>query len=563
MSFVINGEIIYKREHYSAEELRQQVRSAELWLNQYTMCKDRPVALLMNRTPKLLTVIFALLGQKIPFLQLDEQMPMNRLDYMLKSAQVEYVVSDVLTIDTFCECKVLDFNNRQESAVTEMATNKPSELAYLLFTSGTTGYPKAVEVYRKGLINFIDAIPKCVRFPENTRIACTTNATFDIFFLESVMALCHGMTVVLADDKERSNPRMLRDIILNDEVNTLQMTPSMLFMLQMADADLDFLKGIDVLMLGGEQFPERMLKKLQGVVRGRIYNMYGPTETTIWSAVADLTEAEEVTIGSPIQNTEIFIVEDERILADGEEGEIVIAGDGLARGYCNNPEKTAQNFMMLDCKGTLKRVYKTGDLGYFTEKKTLICKGRKDLQVKILGHRIELGDVEENIRRINGIDNAAVATYGEDIKRLICFYIGDSQKSEEMLETEARKYLPVYMIPDKWVCVSAILYTASGKADRNAMINQYMPNMEDEREAKEEELSEDEQKLAEYFSLKGKTFDLNARVKDMVSDSIEYIEFMVYLEECLDIDMEDEVLSSDYFETMRDIAAYCKKAKEE
>lgn len=563
MSFVINGEIIYKREHYSTEELRQEVNSAASWLNQYRMSKDRPVALIMNRSPRLLTVIFALLGQKIPFLPLDAQMPTNRLDYMLKSAQVEYVVSDVITTDTFCECKVLDLNNMQKTEAAETAANEPSELAYLLFTSGTTGYPKAVEVCRKGLENFVDAIPKCVRFPENTRIACTTNATFDIFFLESVMALCAGMTVVLADDKERSNPRMLRDIILNDEVNALQMTPSMLFMLQMTDADLDFLKGIDVLMLGGEPFPERMLQKLQGVVRGHIYNMYGPTETTIWSSVADLTEAEQVTIGTPIQNTEIFIVEDGKILADGEEGEIVITGDGLARGYCNNPEKTAQNFVMMDCNGTPKRVYKTGDLGYYTEEKELVCKGRMDLQVKILGHRIEIGDVEENVRRINGIENAVVAAYGEEIKRLVCFYIGDAEKSEEMLETEARKYLPVYMIPDKWVCVPSILYTASGKADRNALINQYLSNAEAEQESQEEELSEDVRAFAEYFSLKGKTFDLDARVEDLMSDSIEYIEFMVYVEECMDIEMEDEVLSIGYFETMRDIVEYCEKAKEE
>lgn len=555
MCFELNGDIVFKNRLYSNAELTEEVGIFQVGLNSVNISRNKPVGLVMKRTPHLLTVIFALLNNHISFLPLDVQMPSERIEYMLKTAEVSFIISDILDVSSYYGCKVIHLDKLVSTDKVIPSTECGlDEIAYLLFTSGTTGVPKAVEVRREGLLNFIEAIPKCVVFPARTRIACVTNATFDIFFLESVMALCCKMTVVLADEKERSNPRLLKDLIKDNRVNVLQMTPSMLFMLGMIDEEFSFLKSIDVIMLGGEEFPKNLLKTLQKTVKGRIYNMYGPTETTIWSSVSDLTNAESVNIGYPIANTEIYIVENGTVLKPMEEGEIAIAGTGLARGYCNNKEKTEQSFVVLTINNEPKRVYLTGDLGYVNADGTLFCCGRKDLQVKILGHRIELGDVEENIRRIKGVDNAAVVAHGEEIKRLICFYIGDVECSEKVLEEQAKGYLPSYMIPSMWIKVDEFIYTSSKKIDRKAMLSTYY------KEKKEDNVSDSNDeifdKINTFFAEKNKEFNIDADVEEIITDSLGYIEFIVFMEECMNVEADDEILDPEYFKTIRDVIDY-------
>lgn len=561
MCFQINGKVIFHGEETGREKLLQQKQELKRWLLRQSIEKDEVVALLMNRTPKLFTLMFACLELGIPFLPIDIKTPVERMHRMLTVAKVNRLFSDIVTGNEYCGRKVLalevepqDRNSDEE----EQFSNK-SEIAYMLFTSGTTGIPKAVEVCRAGLQNFIKAIPEAVSFPQNTRIACFTNQTFDIFFLESIMALHLGMTVVLADEAERSNPRRMKEMIRQFGINAIQMTPSALMMLQMVDESFSCLREVEVFMVGGEAFPNGLLKRLQQIGKGRIYNMYGPTETTIWSSVADLTNSDEIHIGKAIKNTEIFVVnENLKSVPEGVEGEIIIAGDGLARGYCNDREKTECMFICYEQDGRKIRAYRTGDLGYYDSQGILYCCGRKDDQVKIMGHRIELGDVEESIKRIKGIQNAMVAASGEEIKRLLCFYIADKDMNESKLSGNARMYLPEYMVPTKWIRVAEFIYTSSNKADRRAMLCQYAEEEQNNASAGKSE-EDEEKRISEYFQSKGKKFAMDKKTAELLPDSLEYINFIVFAEEQFDVEFEDSMLNQGFFEDFRDLYAFIKE----
>jgi len=576
MSFYINGDIVYHGKNYDCEqlvELKEKVR-----INIRRFCgSGKTVALSMKRTPVLLITIFALLDEKIPFLPIDILYPEDRLCYMLDKAGVDIVISDENDSKKICGRSVLhimvDFresaSRKAKNIISVEEENDDEALAYLLFTSGTTGLPKAVEVRRKGLINFVQGIPEVVAFPNDSRIACMTSQTFDIFFLESVMALCTGMTVVLADDVERANPRMIIKLLEENYVNVMQSTPSALRMIQMIDTNFECLKYIDTIMVGGEKFPLSLLSDLQKSVKGKIYNMYGPTETTIWSTVANLTKSQIVHIGHPIKDTQIYIMDDSlQEMPEGVEGEILIAGAGVAKGYCNDVEKTDKQFVIIEKDNVKIRAYKTGDLGCLSDTGVYMCGGRKDDQVKVLGHRIELGDVEGNIQKIKGVKNAMVAVSPEDENHLVCFYVAEKILENKYLNSESLKVLPNYMIPNRWLQVPELLYTASQKSDRKSMVEKYWYNKENvnivERASVEHKAQDNiYDLLLRCLQLTKQDGQLDTELVSLGIDSVQFVERMVDVEENFDFEFEDEMLTVGYFRTIGDLLEYIREVLDE
>lgn len=191
-------------------------------------------------------------------------------------------------------------------------------------------------------------------------------------------ALYKGLTVVLANDDEQRSPKLMAKLIQDNDVDMIQMTPSRMQLLLNHDKELSCLKNAKEIMIGGEPFPLSLLRTLQEKTTAKIYNMYGPTETTIWSTVSELTNKDRIDIGHPIKNTEIYIVDENlSILPDGEAGEICIAGKGLAKGYVNRDDLTAEKFIYLLQKPDV-RVYRTGDLGCYLPDGDFEYLGRTD-----------------------------------------------------------------------------------------------------------------------------------------------------------------------------------------
>lgn len=567
MKLGIDGRVVFHKQLTNKEDLLRMVTYVLDSL--VDVDNGKAVAVVMKRTPLMFAALFALYTKRIPFLPIDLSCSEERLEYMLENAKIGAIISD--SIERLCGRKTIRLNYDYFCAI---STNIPpynsieeyeeeDGAAYILYTSGTTGFPKAVEVLRSGLENFVDGVKDAVWFPDESRIASLTNISFDIFFLESIVALTLGMTVVLADEYERNNPRLVNKLIVETNVNVLQCTPSTFHMLEMVDPDMHFLSGIQTLMIGGEPFPTTMLSSIQKGFCGKIYNMYGPTETTIWSSVSELTYASCISIGKPILNTKFFIVDENlKRVAKGCEGEILIAGRGLAKGYLYDESRTEKAFITLDLGEEKIRAYRTGDYGFLSDDGNYVCLGRRDGQVKVLGHRIELGDIEYHVGRIPGIINNVVVNISDE-NILICFYISDRVLSKASLRNEALKFLPDYMVPNEWIHVPEILYTGSGKTDRKAMVDRYrlMSLVEMDKESpdggNDEKIDEIIGTIIDNMDVVGKEgICCSTKLMSLGLDSYKYVACLVHLEEIYNMEFEDEMLSAKYFDTLEDIAVY-------
>lgn len=570
MDFALNGNVFFHNKEWTTSELRELSSKLVTFLQLNHVTEKSVVALAMERTPMLLVSVITLLNEKILFLPISEELPTERLEYMLNNARVDVILTDTRWVsDRNMKYPILFFDKNEVNVrKKEKKYLAKQDLAYILFTSGSTGKPKGVEVYRSGLNNFLYAISERIEFPNNVRIACFTSEMFDIFFLESVFAMHNGMTIILADREERNNPKKMGDLIRDNNVNVIQMTPTSLEMLQVVDKNFECLHNACTIMVGGEKFSTSLLKKLQCQTFAKIYNMYGPTENTIWSTIADLTTRNEITIGTPVLNTEVYILDQEEKRLDYyEEGEICIAGKGLAKGYRNNSKQTENSFINIFLDGEYKRVYKTGDLGYQKENGEFVCLGRRDLQIKVRGHRIELEEIEENLVTMDIIDKAVTSIYEDEYgKKIICFYTSKQELEENDLRQFLAKRLPQYMIPSRFIKVNSFEYTASKKIDRKKMIQNFInkiqcDNAYNELSSQVKCSQRIHRILNEILGRNNLRIELNSTFDGLGMDSLMYINFIARIEEEFQIEIDDQLLTQEATLTLGDIIAYVNETE--
>ncbi len=378
------------------------------------------------------------------------------------------------------------------------------------------------------------------------------------------MALQKGLTVVLANEDEQRNPKLMAKLIHDNAVDMIQMTPSRMQLLLNHDKDLSCLKNVKEIMIGGEPFPLKLLQTLQNKTSAKIYNMYGPTETTIWSTVSDLTHKNRIDIGHPIINTEIYILDDNlSILSNGQAGEICIAGKGLAKGYVGRNDLTAEKFICLPQKPDI-RVYCTGDVGMYLPDGDLVCLGRTDNQIKIRGHRIELEEIEAHLNQIEGIDQSVVIVLqtNETDKVLEAFYISDSNISSKDIAEHLSAKLPLYMIPSAFKRVERFILNTNGKIDRNRVLEceEIKSDNDMKKTSCSDELTDIQKRAFEVIvsNLSEKVTDISLEMdfKSIGLDSITFIKIVVKLEGEFDFEFDDDMLLITKFPTVKSIVEY-------
>ncbi|GAB3578829.1 hypothetical protein GCM10027445_46530 [Amycolatopsis endophytica] len=425
----------------------------------------RPGDLVAVALPRTAVVVSALLAiQKLgaAYLPVDPGYPRDRVEFMLADAAPALLVTTSGTLPEVDAVPRFEIDVPWgEEAPVPLHTASPLAPVYTIYTSGSTGRPKGVVIPRRALVNFLHAMAS--RFPltgDDVLLAVTT-VGFDIFALEFYLPLITGATIVLADADTVRDPFLLAREIEDRRVTVMQATPSLWRGLIETGARLDGLRAL----VGGEAVPEELV----GALRDRgcsVSNVYGPTETTIWSASTDLTGPGLPPVGTPIDNTRAYVLDGAlRPVPDGAVGELYLAGTGVAQGYHARPALTASRFVA-DPFGP-GRMYRTGDLARWDDG-VLTVLGRTDHQVKIRGFRIELGEIEAALERDDRVRQAVVVAreFGAGDTRLVAYVAADDTTG---VADTAAEVLPAYMVPSLVVAVDEFPLTPNGKVDRNRL----------------------------------------------------------------------------------------------
>lgn len=469
---------IFKDSYISYKELNQKANRLARTLRKKGVKPNSFVALLVNRSIDMLIAIIGVLKAGGAYLPIDSNFPRERIQYILDDSNTNIILTNIsLPVDLNFSGDIVNIKDEtifEEDFSNLENVNNSKDIIYTIYTSGSTGYPKGVIIQHRSISNFIIGLSMVIDFSVNKAIVCLTTISFDIFVLETLLPLVRGMKIIIADENEQKFPHLLSSLIINNKVDMLQITPSRLKLFLKANKKLHSLEMLKEIMVGGEAFPNYLLNEVKKLTKAKIYNMYGPTETTVWSTIKELTSDTVVNIGKPIANTKVYILDsNNKILGIGEEGELCIAGDGVAMGYLNRAEGTKDKFLEnIFIKG--ERVYKTGDIARWLPEGDIDYIGRSDSQVKIRGYRIELEEIEQCLISYPQVKDCIVQTQDNDDgnKYLVAYYVADV-KIESM---ELRRFLgiklPEYMIPNSFIHLERIPLNTSGKIDLNYLKSQ-------------------------------------------------------------------------------------------
>lgn len=467
--------LIFNEEEWSYDALSNHIDKVA---NELMLKGVKPgdiVGILCERSFEMMIGIFGTMKCGAAYLPIDPNFPEERITYMLSDsgAQVLLVKSEfpaestehieVINLDLIDFISPIDPKRHIESQAT------PDGLAYVIYTSGSTGKPKGVMIPHQAILNLNTGINEIIPFAQKKLLSVTT-FSFDIFVLESYLPLLNGGTVILANEEQKQDAVALNEMLLRYDVDMMQSTPSLMGVLVKSSDSLAGLQKLTHLMIGGEPFPASLLRHLKAVTSSRIFNMYGPTETTVWSMVKELTEETQITLGSPIANTQIFIIDKENhLLPVGVPGELCIGGAGMSQGYLNNEELTQEKFITNPFISG-ERLYRTGDLACWLPNGNLEFLGRMDEQVKVRGYRIELGEIEQTLLAHDEITEAVVVIRSDDGENhLVAYYVSDSAPATHDIKAYLATSLPAYMVPDYYERLEAIPLTPNGKVNKKQL----------------------------------------------------------------------------------------------
>ena len=467
-----NARLTYAELDTAANELARELQRRRL-------APATRVGVFLERSPELVVALLAILKAGSAYVPLDPAYPEARLAFIAKNARLSALISKSTLagrLDSPSVPVVLtDRLERSGGASSDSlhGAASPDDIAYVVYTSGSTGEPKGVEIQHRALVNLLWAMRERPGLgPSDTLVAVTT-VSFDIAALELFLPLITGARLTIARERDAADGAALLALLREAGATVMQATPVTWQLL--IEAGWNGNPRLKMLC-GGEALPRTLASQLleRG---GELWNMYGPTETTIWSAVSRVGDGTDgVPIGPPIANTQFYVLDAFRELVPlGVPGELFIGGDGVAIGYADLPELTAERFVSDPFRGDGGRLYRTGDLVRAIPDGNFEFLGRTDTQVKLRGFRIELGEIEAALARQPEIAEAVAVLVTSPLgdKALSAYVVLRSPQSSaawtDDLRTRLRGLLPSYMVPTHIVVLDALPRTPNGKLDRAAL----------------------------------------------------------------------------------------------
>ncbi|MCC2930581.1 amino acid adenylation domain-containing protein [Bacillus sp. LBG-1-113] len=464
----------------SYQELNEQANRLAHLLIEKGLGPEQFVALALPRSSEMVAAMLAVLKTGAAYLPLDPEFPADRISYMLKDAKPSCMITTeeiaaTLPDDITAPQLVLDQPVTKEIVKRYSADNPNVHVslvhpAYIIYTSGSTGRPKGVVVTLKSLSNFLLSMQERFSLNKQDRLLAVTTVAFDISALELFLPLISGASIVVAQKETIREPQALAKMIEYFDITIMQATPTLWHALVTNEPEK--LRELRVLV-GGEALPSGLLQALQAL-DCPVTNLYGPTETTIWSAAAFLEKGVQGVppIGKPIWNTQVYVLDNSlQPVPPGIVGELYIAGTGLARGYLGRPDLTAERFVADPYGPPGTRMYRTGDQARWRADGSLDYIGRADHQIKIRGFRIELGEIDAVLAKHPQIEQAAVVVREDQPgdRRLVAYLVVSSALDIAELRRYVGASLPDYMVPAAFVEIDELPLTPNGKLDRKAL----------------------------------------------------------------------------------------------
>jgi len=471
--------VVFENESLTYRELNQRANQLAQYLRGNGVGPDVLVGVGLERSLNVVVALLGVLKAGGAYVPLDPGYPADRLAFIAEDSGLSLLLTQESLREAWSHSRAklvcLD-GDWQQIAVAGGAGNavsavsaQPENLAYVLYTSGSTGRPKGVQITHRNVVNLVLSMQATPGISASDTLLAVTTISFDIAGLEIYVPLSVGAKIVLISRHAALNAREMARLLDQHQVTVMQAAPVTWRLL--IESGWQPRASLKVLV-GGEALPRDLAESLCGRA-GSVWNMYGPTETTIWSTCHRVTAGAPILIGRPIANTQVYVADRAlQLLPVGAIGELCIGGDGLARGYLNRPELTAEKFVahpyLLG-----ERLYRTGDLARFLPSGEIECLGRLDHQVKIRGFRIELGEIESAIAAWPGIRQTVVTARDNSAgdKRLVAYLVlaEDASFDPADLREALRQKLPEYMIPTSFVPLAALPLTSNGKINRQAL----------------------------------------------------------------------------------------------
>ncbi|SCV41473.1 Malonyl CoA-acyl carrier protein transacylase [Bacillus subtilis] len=469
--------VIFGNERCTYRQLNERANQLARTLRTKGVQADQFVAIICPHRIELIVGILAVLKAGGAYVPIDPEYPEDRIQYMLKDSEAKIVLTQLdlhkhLTLDA--DVVLLD----EESSYHEDRSNlEPicgaNDLAYMIYTSGSTGNPKGVLIEHRGLANYIGWAKEVYVNDEKTNFPLYSSVSFDLTVTSIFTPLITGNTIIVYDGEDKS--AVLSTIMQDPRIDIIKLTPAHLHVLK----EMNIAEGTTIrkMIVGGENLSTRLAQSISEQFKGQldIFNEYGPTEAVVGCMIyrydAERDRREFVPIGTPAANTSIYVLDASMNLVPiGVPGEMYISGAGVARGYWNRPELTAEKFVHNPfAPGTI--MYKTGDLANRLRDGNLIYLGRIDEQVKIRGHRIELGEVEAAMHKVEAIQKAVVIAREEEdgLQQLCAYYVSNKPITIAEIREQLSQELPDYMIPSHYVQLEQLPLTSNGKINRKAL----------------------------------------------------------------------------------------------
>ena len=505
--------IIFNNKEISYDELN---KISNKIANYLISCKVKPndvVSILLDRSEMLMASVLGVLKSGAAYLLIDGSLPHDRIEYMLNDSKTVFLITNSkfdkyrvnykLLIDEDTEIlekhinnantNNLDNNNLNSNSLNNDQLDNLNSVHYfsdlanmsdknpicngsnedtfnIIYTSGSTGNPKGVALRRLGVINMILSYKHLLHTDECDTFLSISAVSFDMFIVENFVSLFTGKTVVLSNEEEQKIPIYTNNLIKKYNINFILTTPTRINLLLSNIANVNDWQSVKVIQVGGEVFTKDLYNHIRKYSKAHVYNGYGPSEFTACCCNKEITDENNITIGTPFCNTKMYILDDNLSLCPiGVPGEICVSGDGIAKGYLNRPDLTDSTFIKNPFD--TNKMYKTGDIGRYLVNGEIEYIGRRDFQIKIRGLRVELSEIEKKLKDYPDVKNCSVI-YVKDTSDpyIAAFFTSSINIDIAQIRLSLSKSLPLYMVPKYFVQIDELPMNNNGKVDKKALL---------------------------------------------------------------------------------------------